>query len=130
MKNNKLFTGENSHHGDVQLFSIKELPKGCNKIEKKFIAASERTGHVHVLCGDYEMFEQQGVDGFFIKVGTDGCTLNHSKYQELTPEIMSTNIATKIADHKPNFYKSGSIMYVGIQKRKKHFSKVWEKVKD
>jgi hypothetical protein len=128
MKNN--FNGTASHHGDVQLFELNILPDGVKKIENKFIAASERSGHCHVLCGEYEMFSKEGVDGFFVKVGSDGCTLNHSKIQTLTPEIMSTNSITKVADHKPNFYKSGTILYIGIQKRKKHFSKVWEKVRD
>jgi hypothetical protein len=130
MKNQIKFTGENSHHGDVQLFGIKELPNGVKKIDKKFIAASEKSGHVHVLCGDYEMYEKEGVDGIFVVVGSDGCTLNHTGIQQLTTEIMSQNNITKIADHKPNFYKAGTTMFIGIQKRKKHFSKVWEKVKD
>ncbi len=124
------FTGISSHHGDVQAFELSNLPDGCKKIDKKFIAASEKSGHVHVMCGDYDMFEKEGVDGFFIKVGSDGCTLNHSGIQTLTPEIMNRNEATKIADHKPNFYKPNTVLYVGIQKRKKHFSKIWEKVQD
>lgn len=130
MKTKLNFTGDNSHHGDVQLFGIKELPFGCKKIDKKFIAASERSGHAHVLCGDYEMFEKEGIDGMFVVVGTDGCTLNHTAMQTLTPEVMSKNEITRIADHKPNFYKAGQILYIGIQKRKKHFSKIWEKVRD
>ncbi len=130
MKKETNFKGINSHHGDTQLFELNELPKGCVKIEKRFIAASEKSGHCHVMCGDYEMFTKEGVDGFFIKVGTDGCTLNHSGIQTLTPEIMHKNQATKIADHKPNFYSPNTLLYVGIQKRKKHFSKIWEKVKD
>jgi hypothetical protein len=131
MKNKNLeFTGVNSHQGDVMLFGIKGLPDGVKKIENRFIAASERSGHKHVLFGDYEMYEKDGVDGVFVVVGTDGCTLNHSKIQELTPERMRKNEAITVADHKPNFYKAGEVLFIGIQKRKKHFSKVWEKVQD
>lgn len=130
MKNELKFTGENSHHGDVQLFEMAELPVDVKLIEKKFIAASEKSGHVHVLCGEYEMYEKEGLDEIFVVVGSDGCTLNHTGLQQLTPETMNKNQATKIADHKPNFYKAGTILAIGIQKRKKHFSKVWEKVQD
>jgi hypothetical protein len=124
------FKGIASHHGDVQCYELNELPSDCVKIEPQFIAKSEKSGHVHVLCGEYEMFTKPDVDGFFIKVGTDGCTLNHTGLANLTPEIMKKNIVTPIADHKPNFYKPNTILFIGIQKRKKHFSKVWENVKD
>lgn len=119
-----------SHHGDVQLFPLTKLPSGVSKVDKRFIAASERSGHCHVLCGDYEMFEKPGTDGVFVLVGTDGCTLNHAKLQTLTPQVMSKNQITEVADHKPNFYEAGTVLFVGIQKRKKHFSKVWQKVED
>ena len=131
MKNQEVkFKGINSQHGDVQLFEIENLPDNCKKINNKFIAASERSGHCHIMCGEYDMFEKEGVDGFFIKVGQNGSTLNHGKISELTPEVMSKNDVMKIADHKPNFYKPNTILFIGIQKRKKHFSKVWTKVQD
>lgn len=123
------FTGSNSHHGDVQLFEVESIPSTAKKVEKKLIAKSERSGHCHVLCGDYDMFETDKGETFVV-VGTDGCTLNHTRYETLTPQLMSKNQATKIADHKPNFYKAGTKLFLGIQKRKKHFSKVWEKVQD
>jgi len=124
------FLGVNSMHGDVQCYELNELPEGCVKTTPQFIAKSEKSGHVHVLCGEYEMFTKKGVEGFFVKVGSDGCTLNHTGLNELTPEVMSKNVVTRIADHKPNFYKPNTILYIGIQKRKKHFSKLWEKVRD
>lgn len=130
MKTNLNFNGVNSHHGDVELFGLSELPKGLKKIEKRFIAASEKSGHVHALCGSYEMFEKEGIDGTFVLVGTDGCTLNHSDIRSLRPQVMSKNEATQVADHKPNFYKAGEMLFIGIQRRKKHFGKIWEKVLD
>jgi len=124
------FNNKNSHHGDVQLFGLHELPSGVKKIQNRLIAKSEKSGHCHVLCGDYEMFEKEGVEGVFVKVGTDGCTLNHGKVSELTPKIMAKNTLLQRQDHGPNFYEPGTILYVGIQKRKKHFSRIWEKVID
>lgn len=123
------FTSENYHQGDVQFFKVDSLPKQSNKIDKTFIAKSEKSGHAHALCGDYEMFEQEGVDGFFIRVGTDGAVLNHTGYNNLTPEYWNTKKVLPVADHKPTMFSEG-IYFVGIQKRKKHFSKVWEKVQD
>lgn len=122
MKINKKFM---AHQGDVQIFSIDEIPAEAKKIAKTFIAKSEKSGHEHAMCGDYELLEVPG--GFVVKVGTDGCTLNHTAYQNLTPEYWDKNKALRIADHKPTTLSEG-LYFIGIQKRKKHFSKVWEKV--
>lgn len=116
-----------AHQGDVQITSISEIPSGVKQIEKTFIAKSEKSGHAHALCGDYELYESE--TGHVIVVGTDGCTLNHTGYQNLTPEYWNTNKALPIADHKPTLLKQG-IYFIGIQKRKKHFSKIFEKVID
>lgn len=124
------FTGKNNlHQGDTQFFSIDCLPKNAKKIEKTFIAKSEKSGHAHALCGDYELFELPNEEGHVIVVGTDGCTLNHTGYQNLTKQYWDKNQVMPVADHQPTVFSPG-IYYVGIQKRKKHFSKVWEKVID
>lgn len=130
MENKLKFTGKNSHHGDVQLFGITELPQGVTKIERRLIAKSEKSGHSHVLCGDYDMYEKEGFDGVFVVVGEKGATLNHTLFSKLNTKVMATNAATEVADHKPNFYKAGDTMFIGIQQRKKHFSAVWNKVQD
>jgi len=118
----------NCHQGDVQIFSIEKAPLSAKKVAKTFIAKSEKSGHAHAMCGDYELLELPG-KGHIIKVGSDGCTLNHTGYKNLTPEYWDKNVALAVADHKPSFIPEG-IYFVGIQRRKKHFSKVWEKVKD
>jgi len=118
-----------AHQGDVEIFSVSKLPAEAKKIAKTFIAKSEKSGHVHALCGDYELYELPEQKGHIITVGSDGCTLNHTGYQNLTPEYWDVNKVMPIADHKPTLLKAG-IYFIGIQKRKKHFSKVWEKVKD
>lgn len=125
----KLFNGKfNGHQGDVQIFSLSEIPSGCKKIAKTFIAKSEKSGHAHALCGDYELMELPG-KGHVVVVGSDGCTLNHTGYQNLTEEYWDKNKVLKVADHQPTILGKG-VYFFGIQKRKKHFSKVFEKVKD
>lgn len=123
------FTGINAHQGDVQLFSIAAVPSNAKKVAKTFFAKSEKSGHAHALCGDYDLYELPENEGHVIVVGSDGCTLNHTGYQNLTPEYWDKNQVMPIADHKPTIISAG-VYYVGIQKRKKHFSKVWEKVID
>lgn len=128
MKTKQLINGKfQAHQGDVQITSMNEVPSEAKKIAKTFIAKSEKSGHAHALCGDYELFEVPG--GHVIKVGSDGCTLNHTGYQNLTEEYWDKNKVMPIADHKPTLLDSG-VYFIGIQKRKKHFSKVWEKVRD
>lgn len=124
------FNGKNNlHQGDCQFFSIDKLPKEAKKIAKTFIAKSEKSGHAHALCGDYDLYELPENKGHVIVVGHDGCTLNHTGYQNLTLEYWDKNQVMPVADHKPTVFKQGTY-FVGIQKRKKHFSKVWEKVQD
>lgn len=117
------------HQGDIQFFSVDGIPSNAKKIEKTFIAKSEKSGHAHALCGDYDLYELPDGQGHLIKVGTDGATLNHTAYKNLTPEYWDKNKILSVADHKPTVFTEG-IYFVGIQNRKKHFSKVWEKVKD
>lgn len=116
-----------AHQGDVQLFSIEKIPATAKKIAKTFFAKSEKSGHAHALCGDYELFETEG--GHVVKVGTDGATLNHTGYANLTPEYWDKNQVMPVADHKPTKLPAGTY-FIGIQRRKKPFSKVWEKVLD
>lgn len=128
IKLNGAFMG---HQGDTQWFSISELPKGAKKVKKEFIAASEKSGHVHALCGDYEMYtSDQYPTAKFIVVGSDGATLNHTAKATLTPAIMDKNEILKIADHKPMQLAPNTTYIVGIQRVKKHFEDVWENVRD
>jgi hypothetical protein len=118
----------NAHQGDVQIHSIDALPSGLKKLEKTFFAKSEKTGHAHALCGDYELYEDDKGSRFIV-VGHDGCTLNHTGYANLTKEYWDTNKVLPIADHKPTILRQG-VYHVGIQRRVNPFSAVWEKVLD
>ena len=122
-------TGKNMHQGDVMMFEITGIPECWVKSEKTFFAKSEKSGHAHALCGDYELYTNPKQEGFIVKVGTDGATLNHTGYHNLTPEYWNRNQVLPIADHKPTILTTG-IYLVGIQRRKKQFSAMWDKVLD
>ncbi len=48
---------QTGHQGDTQWYLIDKLPSGAKKTSKQFIAASEQTGNVHALSGNYDMYE-------------------------------------------------------------------------
>ncbi len=123
------FTNEfNAHQGDCQMHSIAKLPANAKKVEKTFFAKSERSGHCHALCGDYELFENE-VGSRFIVVGKEGATLNHTAYKNLTTEYWDRNEVLPVADHKPTLLPAG-IYHVGIQRRINPYKSVWERVRD
>ena len=116
-----------AHQGDVQIFSIESIPGGAKKIAKTFFAKSEKSGHCHALCGDYELFEVE--NGHIIKVGSDGATLNHTGFQELTEEYWDKNQLKKVADHKPTSIPQG-VYFVGIQRKADPFAGTFNRVID
>ncbi len=124
MKFNNQF---NAHQGDVQIFSLGSLPEGAKQVAKQFIAKSEKSGHAHALCGDYEMFEVE--NGHCIRVGSDGATLNHTGFQNLTEEYWDRNEELPVADHKPTRIPQG-IYFVGIQRKADPFAGVFKRVVD
>jgi hypothetical protein len=129
MKKDVRFNGKwNAFQGDVQLHSIDAVPSNAKKVAKTFFAKSEKSGHAHALCGDYELFETEEGSRFIV-VGTDGATLNHTGYQNLTPEYWDKNKVLPVADHKPTLLPPGTY-HVGIQRRVNPFKAVWEKVQD
>ena len=118
----------NAHQGDCQFHSISKLPADVKKVEKTFFAKSEKSGHAHALCGDYDLFEDEKGSRFIV-VGTDGATLNHTGYKNLIPEYWDRNEVLPVADHKPTLLPMG-IYHVGIQRRVNPFKAIWERVKD
>jgi len=121
------FNGKNSHQGDCQIFGITEIPGNAKPMAKSFIAKSEKSGHAHALCGDYEMYEVDS--GHVIKVGSDGATLNHTGVQNLTEEYWDKNQVMPIADHKPTILEQG-IYFVGIQRKADPFAGAFKRVID
>ena len=112
------------HQGDTQWFTIDEVPKEAKKIETSFIAKSERSGSVHVLCGDYDMYEYQ--DGFVMDVKSP-CILNHTFMSNITSLKEAKELPIK--DHRHSTISPGKYI-VGIQRRYDPLQKLWKKVID
>lgn len=114
------------HQGDTQWFSIDSLPSNAKKIEKQFIASSERSGSFHALFGEYDMFEVE--NGFIIDAKQD-CILNHSLQQHLSGKSMDDLIELPKKDHRKSVIKKGKY-FVGIQQRFNPLEGFLQKVKD
>jgi len=114
------------HQGDTQWYSISEIPTNAKKMNKQFIAVSEKTGNVHALSGNYEMYEYE--DGFVVSA-TEDCMLNHTRANELNEKTWSNPEILPERDHKPSIIKRG-LYFVGIQRKFNPLSKFMEKVCD
>lgn len=117
---------QTGHQGDTQWYLIDSIPENAKKLNKQFIAASEKTGNVHALSGDYDMYELD--DGFVIDVRED-CILNHTDKNLLNEKTWSKPVELSPRDHRSSTIKKG-IYYVGIQRRFNPLSKMMEMVKD
>lgn len=60
------------------------------KVEKQFIAASEKSGSFHALFGNYDLYEVE--DGFVVDAKED-CIINHSLKQVLQGTGVTLNEA-------------------------------------
>lgn len=114
------------HQGDVQWYAVDAIPEGAEKMEKQFIAASEKSGHVHALSGNYDMYKHN--DGFVIDVKED-CVLNHTDASLLNAMAWQKPQVLPEKDHHPSTIKKG-VYYVGIQRKFNPVEKIFEKVKD
>ena len=114
------------HQGDTQWYIIDKIPQEATKMEKQFIAASEKTGHVHALSGNYDMYEHN--DGFVMELHED-CVLNHTIKNALNEKSWNNPVKLPERDHRSSVIPKG-IYYVGIQQRFNPLSKMLEKVRD
>lgn len=114
------------HQGDTQWFTINGIPSNAKKIKKQFIAASEKSGHVHALSGNYDMYEYE--DGFVIDVKEDS-VLNHTSNASLNDENWKTPVTLPMKDHNPSTISKG-VYFVGIQRRFNPLESFMERVKD
>lgn len=114
MKNLK-FTGKSQHQGDTQWFEITSIPATAKKIEKQFVAASEKSGSFHALFGNYDMYEHE--DGFIVDAKED-CIINHSLKEVLegTGVSLDEKKVLEKKDHRHSVLPKG-IHFVGIQQR-------------
>jgi|SRR5690348_8556710 len=109
------FNGLSQHQGDCQFFGIDSIPSNAKKVQKQFIAASERSGSFHALFGNYEMYELE--DGFIIDAKEE-CILNHSLQSVLKGTGVTLDKAKVLEkkDHRHSVIAPG-IYLVGIQQR-------------
>lgn len=122
------FTGKNLHQGDSQFFELSELPKGLKKVEKQYIAASERSGSFHALFGKYDMYEYE--NGFILDVKEE-CILNHSLESVLKGSGVSLSESKVLPkkDHRHSVVEKG-IYFVGIQQKFDPLANVKKRVID
>lgn len=122
------FTGECRHQGDTQWFGINAIPASAKKVQKQFIAASERSGSFHALFGNYDMYEVE--DGFVIDAKEE-CILNHSLQSVLKGTGVTLDEAKVLEkkDHRHTIIPKG-IHYVGIQQRFDPLSGTKKRVQD
>jgi len=114
--------------GDTQWFSIDSIPSNAKKVEKQFIAASERSGSFHCLFGEYDMYE---TDGGFIIDAHEECILNHSLKEVLDRSRISLSEAKVLEkkDHRHSVIPKGKYI-VGIQNRFNPMEGFLQRVKD
>ena len=109
------FTGKQLHQGDTQWFEINGIPSNAKKVEKQFVAASERSGSFHALFGDYDMYE---VENGFVIDAKEECIINHSLEEVLKGTGVSMDSAKVLPkkDHRHSVLPQGQY-FVGIQQR-------------
>jgi len=115
------------HQGDVQFKQITALPKNVKKTKNAPLAYGEISGHIHVITGDVELYENK--ERRFAKVGREGARLQHILEGNLTPFCMTETKELPVADHKsillaPGFYE------FGIQQQYDPFNEVFKQVID
>lgn len=125
MKNKKDFI----HTGDVQAVES-TLPKTAKTISKKPVAFGEKSGHLHVITGDYEMLECEKTKDVFVKVGKNGAWSQHVHETIWKNANYDTLEQLQKADHKPARLLPNKIYKIGIHKSYNPYKKIFEKVID
>lgn len=115
------------HQGDVQAFQIEQIPANAKKIEKQFLAESERSNSFHALFGNYDQYECE--DGSIILDVKEECILNHSLKQHLNGLTMNEHKILTKKDHRHTVVAPG-IYQIGIQQRFDPLAGMKVKVKD
>ena len=117
------------HQGDTQWFAIDQIPEDAQLTEKQFIAESERSGSMHALFGNYDMYTVEGKDGYIIDVKEE-CILTHSLQSELdkVADMDEAKVLPK-KDHRHATIAPGKY-FVGVQNRFDPMAGFREKVQD
>lgn len=115
------------HQGDVEVFSIDRIPENAKKINKQFIARSERSGSIHGLYGDYDIYELDD-SNFVIDAKTD-CILNHCLERDLQDVTFEEAKVLPKKDHRHSVIPEGKYLF-GIQQRFDPLAGLKKKVRD
>lgn len=124
MKNKKDFI----HTGDVQAIETK-LPSSARSIAKKPVAYGEKSGHLHVITGDYEMLEDEKKD-VYVKVGKGGAWSQHVHETIWKKANYDTMEQLQKADHKPARLLPNKVYRIGIHQAYDPYLKIKNKVID
>lgn len=122
------FTAKNYHQGDCQFFNIDKLPSDLKKIEKQFIAASERSGSFHAAFGDYDLLQDEETGNMFIDAKGD-IIINHSLKLDLEGVSFDEAKILNKKDHRHTILPKG-VYFVGIQNRFSPLEGILRKVQD
>jgi len=117
------------HTGDVQVIES-HLPKTCKVIEKKPVAFGEKSGHLHVITGDYEMLEDTQTKDVYLKIGSKGAWSQHVHETVWKNANYDTLETLKQADHKPSPLLPNKVYRVGIHQAYDPYLKIKQKVRD
>lgn len=109
-----------SHHGDVVVERISELPKGAKKINKQPLAYGETSGHSHVVVEDDVEFYQNENGVYLAPKGS--LTVRHQKEDKSWTGEHNTMIFEQ--NETMPYYK------VGIQRVADPITKRLEEVRD
>lgn len=115
------------HGGDVQAISS-TLPSTAKKVPNKPVAYGEKSGHLHVITGDVELFEDAN-GNMYACVGGEGATLQHTHESIFDNNFSSQRVYQK-ADHKPVKLNSNTTYRISIHKKYNPLKQFWENVKD
>jgi hypothetical protein len=119
----------NGHTGDVELFSIDTLPSTAKKITNTPVAYGETSGHIHVITGDVELFQDEKGD-YFAKTGKGKSWSQHTLQSGFKDSMYNSQEPITVADHLPCELLPETIYHIGIQKQYDPYEKVWDKVID
>ena len=116
------------HTGDVQAVET-SLPVNAKSISKKPVAYGEKSGHLHVITGDYEMFEDENKE-VFVKIGKGGAWSQHVHESIWKNSGFDTVEQLQKADHKPARLLPNKVYKIGIHQAYDPYQKIKQKVID
>lgn len=117
------------HTGDVQCVEA-VLPKTAKTIKKKPVAYGEKSGHLHVITGDYEMLENPETKEVFVKIGSKGAWSQHVHETIWKNANFDTMEQLQKADHKPARLLPNKTYKVAIHQAYDPYLKIKQKVVD